>query len=234
MSQQSTGTVLDAIIEGVRADLAERREHVGLDELRRAVARHGRRPEVVIGLVAALLLVLLVAKGGARVFTRLSWATVLGLFALSLGLSWWWTPRDPSAYFVTPTRIFQLMLGALVALGARARALVEPSDRDQRRAVDVAPQDRVARGQAGDLLFAAIALGAGHGRAPSSRSRTVAGSSPGLLLPSRPTVVGAPSSEFRTDSSAASTTASKSGSRARPATRSPGTARPARSVWAVV
>ena len=67
-----------------------------------------------------LLLVLLVAKGRARVFTRLSWATVLGLFALSLGLSWWWTPRDPSAYFVTPTRIFELMLGALVALGARA------------------------------------------------------------------------------------------------------------------
>ena len=39
MSQQSTGTVLDAIIEGVRADLAERREHVGLDELRRAAAQ---------------------------------------------------------------------------------------------------------------------------------------------------------------------------------------------------
>mgnify|MGYP006196972239 CR=1 FL=1 len=39
MSQQSTGTVLDAIIEGVRADLAERRERVGLDELRRAAAQ---------------------------------------------------------------------------------------------------------------------------------------------------------------------------------------------------
>ena len=39
MSQQSTGTVLDAIIEGVRADLAERRERVGLDELSRAAAQ---------------------------------------------------------------------------------------------------------------------------------------------------------------------------------------------------
>ncbi|MGC5652727.1 UNVERIFIED_CONTAM: tryptophan synthase subunit beta [Kocuria sp. CPCC 205315] len=39
MSQQSTGTVLDAIIEGVRADLAERRERIGLDELRRAAAQ---------------------------------------------------------------------------------------------------------------------------------------------------------------------------------------------------
>ncbi|KLU09252.1 tryptophan synthase subunit beta [Kocuria sp. SM24M-10] len=39
MSQQSTGTVLDAIIEGVRADLAERRERVGLDELRAAAAQ---------------------------------------------------------------------------------------------------------------------------------------------------------------------------------------------------
>ena len=67
-----------------------------------------------------LLLILLVAKGRARVFTRVSWATTLGLFAGSLWLSWWWTQQDPSAYFVTPTRIFELMLGGLVALGARA------------------------------------------------------------------------------------------------------------------
>ncbi|MEX5301510.1 tryptophan synthase subunit beta [Kocuria sabuli] len=39
MSQQSTGTVLDTIIEGVRADLAERRERVGLEELREAAAQ---------------------------------------------------------------------------------------------------------------------------------------------------------------------------------------------------
>ncbi len=39
MSQQSTGTVLDAIIEGVRADMAARREQVGLDELRRLAAQ---------------------------------------------------------------------------------------------------------------------------------------------------------------------------------------------------
>ncbi|WP_192498655.1 acyltransferase family protein [Ornithinimicrobium pratense] len=67
-----------------------------------------------------LLLILLVAKGRARVFTRLSWTTTLALFAGSLWLSWWWTQQDPSAYFVTPTRIFELMLGALVALGALA------------------------------------------------------------------------------------------------------------------
>ncbi len=67
-----------------------------------------------------LLGILLVAKGRARVFTGLSWATTLGLFAGSLWLSWWWTQQDPSAYFVTPTRIFELMLGGLVALGAWA------------------------------------------------------------------------------------------------------------------
>ncbi|MFI7582507.1 tryptophan synthase subunit beta [Kocuria sp. M1N1S27] len=39
MSQQSTGTVLDAIIDGVREDLAERRERVGVDELRRMAAQ---------------------------------------------------------------------------------------------------------------------------------------------------------------------------------------------------
>ncbi|GGG56468.1 indole-3-glycerol phosphate synthase [Kocuria dechangensis] len=39
MSQQSTGTVLDAIIEGVRADMAARQEQVGLDELRRLAAQ---------------------------------------------------------------------------------------------------------------------------------------------------------------------------------------------------
>ncbi|MFB9731621.1 acyltransferase family protein [Ornithinimicrobium kibberense] len=68
-----------------------------------------------------LLLVLLVAHGRARVFTTWVWALTAVLLLGSLGLSWWWTQAHPSqAYFVTFTRVHELMLGAVVALGAAA------------------------------------------------------------------------------------------------------------------
>ena len=66
-----------------------------------------------------LLLILVYAAGRARVFSALVWTTTLVLLAASIALSWWWTLREPSAYFVTPTRVFELMLGGVVALGAR-------------------------------------------------------------------------------------------------------------------
>lgn len=67
-----------------------------------------------------LLLILLVARGRARVFRAGSWALTLLLFGGSLALSWWWTQHNASqAYFVTPARVHELMLGAFVALGAR-------------------------------------------------------------------------------------------------------------------
>ena len=66
-----------------------------------------------------LLGVLVVAAGRARVFRVLSWAVTLLLLGLSVWVSQAWTGRDPSAYFVTPTRVHELMLGAVVALGAR-------------------------------------------------------------------------------------------------------------------
>src|SRR5690606_8079496 len=46
-----------------------------------------------------LLLVLVVAAGRARVFTRLVWSLTVALFGLSLLVSWVWTRQDPSAYF---------------------------------------------------------------------------------------------------------------------------------------
>lgn len=68
-----------------------------------------------------LLLALLAARGRAAVFRGWSWGLTLVLLLLSLALSWWWTGAYASqAYFVTPTRVHELMLGALVALGARA------------------------------------------------------------------------------------------------------------------
>ncbi len=72
---------------------------------------------------------------------------------------------------------------------------------------------------------------------PCSRSSrtTVSGSSPSLVLPSRPTVVGDISSELSTDSSAASTTASNRSSSPRPPSRGPSSRTvPSRSVRAVV
>lgn len=72
-----------------------------------------------------LLLLLLVARGRAGVFRAGSWALTAVLFAGSLGLSVWWTQTyAPQAYFVTPTRVHELMLGAVVALGARAWPVV--------------------------------------------------------------------------------------------------------------
>ncbi|HSP60286.1 MAG TPA: acyltransferase family protein [Ornithinimicrobium sp.] len=68
-----------------------------------------------------LLVVLLVARGRARVFTTWIWSLTAVLLLGSLGLSWWWTQEHPSqAYFVTFTRVHELMLGAVVALGAAA------------------------------------------------------------------------------------------------------------------
>ena len=68
-----------------------------------------------------LLVVLLVAHGRARVFTTWVWTLTAVLLLGSLGLSWWWTEAHPSqAYFVTFTRVHELMLGAVVALGAAA------------------------------------------------------------------------------------------------------------------
>ncbi|MFK5688201.1 acyltransferase family protein [Ornithinimicrobium sp. LYQ92] len=67
-----------------------------------------------------LLLILLYAAGRARVFTVLAWTLTLGLLLGSLAVSWWWTQQEPSAYFVTPTRVHELMLGGLVALAAPA------------------------------------------------------------------------------------------------------------------
>ena len=64
---------------------------------------------------------------------------------------------------------------------------------------------------------------------------TVAGSRPSLVLPSRPTVVGAASIEFSTASSVASTTASNSGSRPAPGdARARARVAPSRSARAVV
>ncbi|WP_130011192.1 acyltransferase family protein [Serinicoccus sediminis] len=67
-----------------------------------------------------LLLVLVYAAGRARVFSAVTWAVTLTVFAASLAVSWRWTLEEPSAYFVTPTRVHELMIGAFVALGARA------------------------------------------------------------------------------------------------------------------
>ncbi|ANS79286.1 O-antigen acetylase [Serinicoccus hydrothermalis] len=67
-----------------------------------------------------LLGILVYAAGRARVFGALTWTITLALFGGSLALSWWWTLQEPAAYFVTPTRVHELMLGAIVALGARA------------------------------------------------------------------------------------------------------------------
>ena len=72
---------------------------------------------------------------------------------------------------------------------------------------------------------------------PCSRSRrtTVSGSSPSLVLPSRPTIVGDISSELSTDSSDASTTASNRSSSPRMPSRRPSSSTvPSRSVRAVV
>src|SRR5690606_31723600 len=67
-----------------------------------------------------LLLILLVARGRARVFVGWSWGLTLAALAVSLVLSSWWTEHNATqAYFVTPTRVHELMLGAVVALGAR-------------------------------------------------------------------------------------------------------------------
>lgn len=67
-----------------------------------------------------LLVILVYAAGRARVFGVLTWAVTLAMFAGSLVLSWRWSLEEPAAYFVTPTRVHELMLGAVVALGARA------------------------------------------------------------------------------------------------------------------
>lgn len=70
-----------------------------------------------------VLLVLVVARGRARVFTAWMWTTTAVLLVGSAGLSWWWTQAHPSqAYFVTFTRVHELMLGAVVALGAASWA----------------------------------------------------------------------------------------------------------------
>ena len=68
-----------------------------------------------------LLLLLVLARGRARHFLATSWLLTGVLFGGSLLASWWWTQEyAAAAYFVTPTRIFELMLGAGVALGASA------------------------------------------------------------------------------------------------------------------
>ncbi|MFK5647717.1 acyltransferase family protein [Ornithinimicrobium sp. LYQ121] len=70
-----------------------------------------------------LLLVLLLARGRAKVFRTGSWMVTVGLLLASLALSVWWTrTAGPEAYFVTPTRVYELMIGAAVALAARAWA----------------------------------------------------------------------------------------------------------------
>ena len=70
------------------------------------------------------------------------------------------------------------------------------------------------------------------GRAAQQPRRPRRPVSPSLVLPSRPTVVGEPSSELSTASSAASTTASNNGSRPRPATGGPASGVPSRSTRA--
>lgn len=68
-----------------------------------------------------LLVLLLLARGRAKVFIVGSWVLAIVLLVGSLALSWWWTATYPeAAYFVTPTRIYELMLGGVVALGSRA------------------------------------------------------------------------------------------------------------------
>jgi peptidoglycan/LPS O-acetylase OafA/YrhL len=52
------------------------------------------------------------------------WATVSLVFVVSLFFSIWFTVREPSAaYFVTPTRMWELALGGLVSLTSRSGAL---------------------------------------------------------------------------------------------------------------
>ncbi|WP_323845123.1 acyltransferase family protein [Microbulbifer magnicolonia] len=64
-----------------------------------------------------LLLCLLAARG-----RRPTLLAVAGLSALSLGLSVWATKAQPFAnYFLAPTRVWELGLGALIALGAFPR-----------------------------------------------------------------------------------------------------------------
>ena len=70
-----------------------------------------------------------------------------------------------------------------------------------------------------------LALSARHDRCPAAVSLSRNGSRPSLVLPSRPTVVGAVSIELSTASSAASTTASNSASSPRPLTRGPARSR---------
>ncbi|MDO5739149.1 MAG: acyltransferase family protein [Ornithinimicrobium sp.] len=66
-----------------------------------------------------LLALLVLASGRAKVFLVGSWVLTLVLLIASLGISWWWTQvYAAQAYFVTPTRIYELMLGAVVGLGA--------------------------------------------------------------------------------------------------------------------
>ncbi|WP_444946253.1 acyltransferase family protein [Microbulbifer sp. VTAC004] len=61
-----------------------------------------------------LLICLLAARGRGPM-----WLVVAGISLLSLGLSIWATSAQPFAnYFLTPTRIWELGIGALVALGA--------------------------------------------------------------------------------------------------------------------
>ncbi|GAA5159917.1 acyltransferase family protein [Ornithinimicrobium tianjinense] len=67
-----------------------------------------------------LLGLLVLARGRARVFRVTSWTLTLALLAASLAVSHWWTQTYAAqAYFVTPTRVHELMIGAVVALGAR-------------------------------------------------------------------------------------------------------------------
>jgi peptidoglycan/LPS O-acetylase OafA/YrhL len=77
-----------------------------------------------------------VGRRGDRLGTggqpRLLWWALGAVFLASLGCSLWWTHANPAAaYFVTPTRVWELALGALLALtvsrgwsvrGAAARA----------------------------------------------------------------------------------------------------------------
>lgn len=66
-----------------------------------------------------LLGLLLLARGRSRFWVVGSWLLTGVLLLLSLLASWWWTREYAAqAYFVTPTRIFELMIGAVVALGA--------------------------------------------------------------------------------------------------------------------
>jgi peptidoglycan/LPS O-acetylase OafA/YrhL len=70
-------------------------------------------------------------RARSRILGRRVTVLLLALFAGSLALSLWLTPRSqPSAFFLLPTRVWELALGALLAVGARTLARIHAPVKD--------------------------------------------------------------------------------------------------------